>query len=550
VADVPLGWAEADGCTPTEFVRSGGGSRSEPRPGVAADVGRTAPSTSLRAVLVATDTVLLAVAWSLAVVAASIWGGGLRVASVPLAVATGVASCAVLELYQYRRCVVRSTVVVRVGLAALATAGAIALIGTFTLHRADPTGLAVGAALSFVLLNLGRASYDRTVRNSRRQGRYLRPIVLVGSSVETHRLSELLAGHPELGYRPVGWVASEHDVAASTGGGILAPPVSTVGRVFDAMRRSGATGVLIAANGLGSEEVTDLARHLSAAGVHVHLSSGIMGIGHQRVRAHPLAHEPFFYVESARPSPVGMAVKRGIDVVLGTLLLVLAAPVMVVTALAVRLSDGGPVLFAQRRVGRGGQPIVVHKFRSMVPNAEARLADLEGQNERTGPLFKMDDDPRVTRIGHWIRATSIDELPQLFDVLEGRLSLVGPRPALPDEVESFDPELIRRASLRPGITGLWQVDGRHNSSFYAYKHLDLFYVENWSLRLDVSILAATVHVVASDTLGALRHAVRRRFGTAVEQPELPEQALALEPEPTHDSVEPLALEREEVGSAP
>jgi exopolysaccharide biosynthesis polyprenyl glycosylphosphotransferase len=493
-----------------------------------------APSSNLRAALVATDAGLFALAWSLAVWIASLAGDGLLAVRVPLAVVTGLAACAGLGLYQYRRCVVRSSVVLRVGAASLATSGAIAVAGAFTAQIADPTGLVAGVALSFVLVNLGRAWYDRSLRNHRSEGRFLRPIVLVGTSAEVVRLAEMLDGHPELGYRPVDWVAPDEPVPSLDDAGRLPAQVPLFPRVLDSVHQTAATGVLIAANGLGSEELTGLARRLSGAGVHVHLSSGIMGIGHQRVRAHPLAHEPFFYVESSQTSSVGMMVKRGIDLVVGSVLLLLAAPVMIVAALAIRLGDGGPVLFKQHRIGQGGQPIVIRKFRSMVPDAESKLDQLEGDNERRGPLFKMGDDPRVTRVGHWIRATSIDELPQLFDVLEGRLSLVGPRPALAHEVAEFDEELAARSSMRPGITGLWQVDARNNSSFYAYRHLDLFYVENWSLRLDLSILAATVHVVVSDTLRALRRGVRRRIGS--DEPDAPVQVPEHPAEDDHESV--------------
>ncbi len=168
------------------------------------------------------------------------------------------------------------------------------------------------------------------------------------------------------------------------------------------------------------------------------------------------------------------------------------APVLFVAALLIKLEDRGPVLHRHSVVGRSGVPITVLKLRTMIPNAERLRAHVAALNERTGgPLFKATNDPRVTRIGRVLRATSIDELPQLWNVLNGTMSLVGPRFALPYEVEQFDDELRRRTEMRPGITGLWQSEARDNPSFSVYRRLDLFYVDNWSLSLDFAILANT-----------------------------------------------------------
>jgi lipopolysaccharide/colanic/teichoic acid biosynthesis glycosyltransferase len=180
-------------------------------------------------------------------------------------------------------------------------------------------------------------------------------------------------------------------------------------------------------------------------------------------------------------------------------------------ALLVKTEDRGPVLFRQQRVGRDGVEFEMLKFRSMCVDAEAKLAALRATNERHGPLFKMDGaDPRVTRIGRFLRATSLDELPQLLNVLRGDMSLVGPRPALASEVAEFPAELRARHQVRPGITGLWQVEARDNPSFEAYRRLDLFYVENWSLALDLIILLGTVEQVL------LRPLLNRRRPTPAE----------------------------------
>jgi lipopolysaccharide/colanic/teichoic acid biosynthesis glycosyltransferase len=196
--------------------------------------------------------------------------------------------------------------------------------------------------------------------------------------------------------------------------------------------------------------------------------------------------------------------KRGLDLVGASLVLAFSIPVLVAAAVAIKLEDRGPIFFRQQRIGHKGTTFEIIKLRTMVPDASTRVAELVTLNERTGPLFKLGHDPRVTRVGHFLRGTSIDELPQLINVVRGEMSLVGPRPALPEEVEQFDVELMERASVPPGITGLWQVSGRDNPSFQAYKRLDLFYVDNWSVMMDLTVLLSTAIVVIGRAIRTLR----------------------------------------------
>ena len=167
--------------------------------------------------------------------------------------------------------------------------------------------------------------------------------------------------------------------------------------------------------------------------------------------------------------------------------------------LAIKLSSAGPVLFNQVRIGRNGQPFVVHKFRSMVVDADAKKDELRAQNEAEGPMFKMRDDPRVTSIGRWLRRFSLDELPQLLNVLKGEMSLVGPRPALPEEVAQYEDWHKRRLDASPGMTGLWQVSGRSRIGFEEMVLLDTFYCENWSFALDLKIILRTIpHIITGE----------------------------------------------------
>jgi len=185
------------------------------------------------------------------------------------------------------------------------------------------------------------------------------------------------------------------------------------------------------------------------------------------------------------------------DLVFSGVALVLLSPLFLVLALVVKLGSRGPVIFRQQRVGHGGKPFKMLKFRSMVVDAEARLTELSDANEGSGLLFKMKDDPRVTRSGKWMRRYSLDELPQFVNVFRGEMSLVGPRPPLPQEVEKYEAWVSRRLLVKPGITGLWQVSGRSNLSWDDSVRLDLYYVENWSLTGDMVLLWRTLQTVTS-----------------------------------------------------
>jgi exopolysaccharide biosynthesis polyprenyl glycosylphosphotransferase len=187
-----------------------------------------------------------------------------------------------------------------------------------------------------------------------------------------------------------------------------------------------------------------------------------------------------------------LILKRLIDIAGATLGLVILTPVLLVVALAVRLRDGSPVLFRQTRVGLHGRSFTIYKFRTMVVNAEELLDEVRHLNERDGVTFKASDDPRMTGIGRWLRKTSIDELPQLWNVLTGTMSLVGPRPPLPEEVAEYDVWHRRRLSMKPGITGLWQVEARHEPDFDRWVEHDLIYIDGWSIWLDFKILLKTI----------------------------------------------------------
>jgi exopolysaccharide biosynthesis polyprenyl glycosylphosphotransferase len=423
-------------------------------------------------------------------------------------VAATIAVLAAEQLYRARVSAVRRVARRRLALATLVAPSLLVATRTVSLTTDGwATWLAGGALATAVALIVGREVFEQWLRSARVRGHHVRPIVVGGTADEVRHVVRLLDAHPEVGCRVVAWVGPA-PVGPPGPDLALVPRLDDAAGAAGAAELVGAAGLLFAPSVAGDPAFGELARALQARRLHVQVAAGLWGIDPGRLRTAPLAHEPCFYLEPLRQGSAAKRVKRAADIVLASAVLVLTSPILACAALAVKLHDGGPVIFRQVRIGLGGTPFELHKLRTMSVDAESRLAALAEQNERSGPLFKIGRDPRVTPVGRLLRATSIDELPQLVDVLTGRLSLVGPRPALPDEVASFDASLLERHRVLPGVTGLWQVEARHNPSFDAYRHLDLFYVENWTLGLDVAILAATVKTVLTDAAAAL--AERRR----------------------------------------
>lgn len=347
----------------------------------------------------------------------------------------------------------------------------------------------VGAGTFVVTATFLRWLFGRWLRAQRAQGRYLRNLVLIGSNEDGAELRTMFRSEPELGYVVSAVVGDGHRDPVWDG----LPGSSSVTDIPTLAMATGASGILIVPSALSSAISKRAIRIAATWNLHVQVWPGLGDIGSRRIRQVPVSGEAFFYVEPRISSRWQLAAKRTVDVTGAVIGLALCAPFIGLAAVLIKLEDGGPVFHRSERVGRFGRVIQVHKLRSMIPNADFVPDSVAVLNERTdGPLFKASNDPRVTRIGRIIRATSIDELPQLWDVLRGTMSLVGPRPALPSEVAQFDEELMRRHLVRPGVTGLWQVEARNNPSFNAYRRLDLHYINNWTLALDISIILSTV----------------------------------------------------------
>jgi exopolysaccharide biosynthesis polyprenyl glycosylphosphotransferase len=458
-----------------------------------------AGSRRLRVALVAADVLGVAAAWVITTLAApapadaGLWSTD-RLGFIPIMVAITLAMLVTGKLYRARMCSVRA-----VETAGIVRAGAMsALVGWLVADRVGADSLSLGRmvwtqALAVLFIFVGRMAYRSLLRAARRDGRFTRSVMLIGTGDEAYELHKMLADEPELGYRVVGIVGRAHEVAERH---FSVPYLGAATDAAEIAREQGVRGVIVGASSLSFRELNHVVRSLLDAGIHVQVSGGLLGVDSSRLRANPIGREAAFYLEQVQLSGWQSRVKRALDIVLASFGLVFAAPIIAAFAIAVKRTDGGPALFRQQRVGRDGKSFTMLKLRTMVVDAEARLAELRKLNERTGPLFKMENDPRFTRVGKLMDATSINELPQLWNVLRGDMSLVGPRPALAREVATFNDRLLQRHRVKPGITGLWQVESRDDPSFADYERCDLFYVENWSIRLDIMIMLQTFVEVA------------------------------------------------------
>jgi exopolysaccharide biosynthesis polyprenyl glycosylphosphotransferase len=291
--------------------------------------------------------------------------------------------------------------------------------------------------------------------------------------------------------------------ACLSGGGqqlnVVGEPVPVVGSlstVTQAMQEVRADTLAVAASpGINGEALRRLSYELEGTGVDLLVAPALTNVAGTRISIRPVAGLPLLHVDEPELTGARKLVKTGFDVSTALILTVLLLPLLLGISLVVGATSRGPVLFKQIRVGRDGDLFCVWKFRTMNHDAEARRAQLEKFNEHDGVLFKIRDDPRITTVGRFLRKYSLDELPQLVNVLRGDMSLVGPRPPLPSEVEQYEGHAHRRLLVKPGITGLWQVSGRSNLSWEDTVRLDLQYVENWSLGLDLMVLAKTVLTV-------------------------------------------------------
>lgn len=342
-----------------------------------------------------------------------------------------------------------------------------------------------------ILLMAGRWLLRQQLRRRRSNGRAMMSTVVVGGPQEVWDAVRDLERNRQAGYRPVA-------VALSSATPIpieLAQFDRTEVDTVDILVRQQGIAAVVVAGGLNRTTVRKLAWQLEGLPTELMFVPWLTDVAGPRLRVRQVQELTLTHVDLPRHSGWNHVLKRGFDIVFSSFALVILAPLLAVVALLVKLEDGGPVLFRQERVGLGGVPFKIHKFRTMHVDAERRLEALRDQSEANGPLFKMTKDPRITTVGRILRKYSLDELPQFWNVLLGTMSVVGPRPHLANELADYPNDGLRRLLIKPGITGLWQVSGRSDLSFEDSIRLDLRYVENWSLTGDITIILKTVRTV-------------------------------------------------------
>ncbi|MHA6513115.1 sugar transferase [Tessaracoccus sp. Z1128] len=378
----------------------------------------------------------------------------------------------------------------------LLTLGFSAFIFDYPLSRGF---VAILVAIGIPALAIGRLTARRLLQYLRRSGRFCVPTLVVGDQGAVDDVVAVLRRETWLGYTPVGIVAPPEDeaidVAAAPSQGLS--EVGTLDDLLEVIDRTEARAVIFTTGSVRrGREFNEMARKLEGHRAQMVVVPAMTDISSQRIHVTPVAGLPLMHVGKPQAERSLRFTKRAFDVIGALLLLVILSPLMLATALLIKVGDGGSVLFQQHRIGVGGKPFKLFKFRSMVPDAEQIRADtLEDSNESDGALFKIREDPRITPIGRFIRRFSIDELPQLLNVLRGEMSLVGPRPALEREVEQYRQYVRRRLDVRPGMTGLWQVSGRSDLGWDDTVRLDLYYVDNWSMLQDLVILLRTFRAV-------------------------------------------------------
>ena len=326
-----------------------------------------------------------------------------------------------------------------------------------------------------------------------RTGAPLRRIVVVGAGNAARQFGEKIAeagwGLELAGYVSPG-LASEP---------CLSPDLGAVQSLADTLDRLSIDDVVLADPNTDTDIVHQVMRACEEVGVAIHIASGFFAAERSTPHLETFGGIPMLTFSTRPYNPIALGVKRSADMVLGAVLLVLSAIPMACMAVAIKLNSRGPVLFRQRRCGLYGREFIMLKFRTMIADAEARRPDLETANEMTGPVFKMRNDPRITGVGKWLRRYSLDELPQLWHVINGEMSLIGPRPPLPSEVAQYERWQRRRLSMRPGLTCIWQVTDRNLATFERWMEYDLQYIDRWSLWLDLKIAFLTVPAVFKGT---------------------------------------------------
>lgn len=390
--------------------------------------------------------------------------------------------------------------------ATLITFLSIALISYLTKAEIARGYLLLTLPIGIVLLLIARRFWRGVLIRRRARGRYCKKAVVVGSVKSSDELCAKLALHPEAGLTVVGAFLSQHSIPMTesqqltlTESGV--PIWGGIDDLLPVIRGQHIDSVIVgSADELSPMDVRKLGWELMPRRENLYLAANIFDIAGPRLSLKPVSGLSLIEVDEPQLTGLNRFLKRAIDIVLSLVALILAIPLFIGVAIAIKRFDGKSVFFVQERIGRHGRPFKMVKFRTMRVSAEREVPELlDADHDIAGNtvLFKLKDDPRVTKPGVWLRRYSIDELPQLLNVLVGQMSLVGPRPPLKSEVAQYDTHVKSRFLVKPGITGLWQISGRSDLSWEESVRADLSYVQNWSIASDLLILLRTIRVVVS-----------------------------------------------------
>jgi exopolysaccharide biosynthesis polyprenyl glycosylphosphotransferase len=345
----------------------------------------------------------------------------------------------------------------------------------------------VSLPVGLVLITAGRFAWRGWLYRQRAAGRFMNRTVIVGSGAAADELRSRLEQDSFAGYQVVAGYPSPRELSVDE---------AWLSGLFDLVDSTGVEAVAVApSDALTGQAVRQIAWQLEGRPVDLLIAPAMMESGGTRLSVRPAAGLPLLHLDEASLSRPQRFAKRALDLVGALCLVVLLSPVLLTCAFWVRLTSKGPVIFRQMRIGRAGEPFTMFKFRTMVQGADAMREQLRSAHSLEDPMFKLAADPRITRAGKFLRRWSLDELPQLFNVIGGSMSLVGPRPHPMDDVNRYEVVAYRRLALKPGMTGLWQVEGRSELGWQEALQLDLYYVESWSLSTDVVLLARTARAV-------------------------------------------------------
>jgi len=349
--------------------------------------------------------------------------------------------------------------------------------------------------VSSLLLISSRIILRVALKRARLKGHNLRQMIIIGTGERSKKFAEKICQSPELGYHIAGFVDDSWkglEPFKRTGWKLL----GGLDQLQKILKHQVVDEVVIGLPMKSKyDKINTIINLCEEQGIIIRFLSDLFDLNIAKSYVDHLDDTPILTLHSAPMEQWPLLVKRILDVVLSFILLVLLSPLLFIIACLVKFSSRGPVFFIQERVGLNNRKFKLIKFRTMVENAENLRKRIEKLNEVSGPVFKIRKDPRITSLGKFLRRTSIDELPQIFNVLKGEMSLVGPRPPIPREVEQYEWKDTRRLSMKPGITCLWQINGRNNIPFERWMELDKEYIDNWSLRLDLKILAKTIPAV-------------------------------------------------------